>query len=177
MIILLQEWCSSHSSASRDSSCNVTEWCSNTSRSRGADAVTTFTCGYLQPLLPQFWNCIANTNTSTNEYNCIISGGILSKCPLNVSLASLHCFCGDFVFPASIHCVFQDRQHFFLSFILAWNPSCCHKGCAFLAAAWLSQSLQMLQLIQEKHSSTPEIQYLKQRIPKIILIYWNGDPV
>ena len=71
MIILLQEWCSSHSSASRDSSCNVTEWCSNTSRSRGADAVTTFTCGYVQPLLPQFWNCIVNTKQV--QMNTIVS--------------------------------------------------------------------------------------------------------
>ena len=29
---------------------------------------------------------------------------------------------------------------FFFHIFLAWNPSCCHKGCGFLAAAWLAQT-------------------------------------
>ena len=59
-----------------------------------------------------------------------------------------------FVYCSSLHD--YVAQHvaqyiFFLSFILAWNPSCCHKGCAFLAAAWLAQTENINNFTMCKH--------------------------
>ena len=48
-------------------------------------------------------------------------------------------------------CLPSSHQDFFLSYILAWNLSCCHKGCAFLAAAWLAQTENINNFTMCKH--------------------------